>query len=91
MEPTAFADVLRYVCIRKAAQEVSTMPSPKTVDASTDAASRRKSPDGADPSGRPARLDLVSLLKAYSVPKPNDYDWKDDYANALEEKYAGIR
>jgi len=34
---------------------------------------------------------LVAALEALSVKRPPDFDWKEDYIQALEEKYAGIR
>jgi hypothetical protein len=67
------------------------MSNPRPVDANAGKTGERKSHDNISLNGHPAHSDLASLLKVYSVPKPDNYDWKDDYAKALDEKYARIR
>ena len=34
---------------------------------------------------------LVALLEKFAIKRPSDFDWKEDYIQALEEKYANIR
>jgi hypothetical protein len=34
---------------------------------------------------------LVASILRLQVSQPPDYDWKEDYAKALEEKYENIR
>lgn len=35
--------------------------------------------------------DLISTVRKYAKPKSPNYNWKEDYAQALEEKYENIR
>jgi hypothetical protein len=45
-------------------------------------------------SGLPKNLmedKLVASILRLQVSQPPDYDWKEDYARALEEKYENIR
>ena len=34
--------------------------------------------------------ELLTRFLRLQIPRPDNYDWKEDYANALEEKYASV-
>jgi hypothetical protein len=44
-----------------------------------------------DSASRRSRGGLVAALAKLAINRPSGYDWKNDYARALEEKYACVR